>query len=140
MIDLKYTITKFDNENKLVTVSFEDGSWAEIRLANPLPKDVQELESIIKSYAAPLEAVEAQSNPDADLSYINSLVGNERITTRFQLNPTPETNNPSSGLDPEVEENMKMWEEIAFQKKVGEALVKLGVVAENPATIPVASI
>jgi hypothetical protein len=140
MIDLKYTITKFDNQTKTVTVTFEDGSWAEIRLSNPLPKNIDELEAIIRQYAAPVEAIEAQTMPDFDISYIEQLVGNERTTTRFQLNPPQEDTEPSSGLDPAVEENMKMWEEITFQKKVGEALVKLGVVTENPATIPVASI
>ena len=140
MIDLKYTITKFDNENKIVTVAFENGEWAELKLVNPLPKNIQELESIIKNFAAPIEAIEARTNPDADLSYIDSLLGTEITTTRKQLTPVPSKPAVEPEIDPEVEANLKMWEEIEFQQKLGDALVKLGVLESNPATIPVASI
>lgn len=135
MIDLKYTITKFDTETKVVTVTFEKDGWAEIRLTNPLPKNIGELESLIKQFAAPLEAVET---PDADLSYINAILGQEQSTARFSL--TEDKASVSEPLDPETEANIKMWEEIEFQKKVGAALVKLGVVSENPATIPVTNL
>lgn len=134
-MDLKYTITKFDSETRLVTVTFENDGWAEIRLTNPLPKNIGELERLIKQFAAPLEAVES---PDADLSYINALVGNEQTTTRFSLTENDSLINQP--LDPEVEANMRMWENIEFEKKVGAALVKLGVVSENPANIPVVNL
>lgn len=134
-MDLKYTISKFDSETRVVTVTFENDGWAEIRLTNPLPKNIGELERLIKQFAAPLEAMES---PDADLSYINALVGNEQTTTRFSL---AENNAPiNQPLDPEVEANMQMWENIEFEKKVGAALVKLGVVSENPANIPVVNL
>lgn len=135
MIDLKYTITKFDDVNKLVTVTFDDGGWAEIRLTNPLPKNIEDLENIIKQFSAPIEAIEAQNNPDTDLSYIQDQVGIEKITTRNRL--TQDQENKQLEVDPEVEANIRMWEDIQFQKKIGDALVKLGVLTENPATIPV---
>lgn len=141
-MDLKYTVTRFDNENKIVFVEFEDGAWAEIRLINPLPKTTEELESRIKQFAPPVEAIEARINPDADLSYINDLVGVEQITSRLQLTPSQELNssNAEQTIDPDVEANMKMWEELEFQKKVGDALVKMGIVSTNPTEIPVATI
>lgn len=86
-MDFNYTITKFDEVNKTLVVTFEDGHWAEIRLANPLPKDISALEEIIKRRTAPIEAIQAQTNPDADLSYINSLVGNTRTAERYSLVP-----------------------------------------------------
>lgn len=137
MIDLKYTITKFDNATKTVTVTFDDNSWAEVRLSNPLPKNIEELEAIIKQFAVPAEVIESQLNPDADLSFIDSLVGVEKTTTRYRLNSVAQEN-PT--LDPETEANLKMWEDISFQKKVADALVVLGVLTENPTTIPVASV
>lgn len=137
MSSFKYTITKFDEENKLVVVTFEDGAWAELRLTNPLPKDTIELEDIIKKFTAPKEAIEARLTPDADLSYINSLVGVEKECDRMILNPS--SNSTLGEIDPEVEANMKMWEDVQFQQKVGEALVALGVVATNPASIPVSA-
>lgn len=137
MIDLKYTITKFDEEHKLVVVTFDDGGWAEIRLTNPLPKNIDELEDMIKRFAAPVEAIEALTSPDADLAYIAPLVGSERTTSRLRLRPEQ---TESTEIDPAVEANMQMWEDQAFLNKVGEALVKFGVIAQNPTTIPVTTI
>ena len=84
-MEFKYKITKFDDENKVVVVSYEDGNWAEIRLTNPLPATVEELEDIIKRYTAPVEVIEAQKAPSADLSYIEPLVDVERTAERFSL-------------------------------------------------------
>lgn len=132
MIDLQYTITKFDNTKKLITVSFSDGAWAEIQLTNPLPKNITELENIIKQYSAPVEAIEIS---DTDLSYINSLLNIEKTTTRFSL--TPNNNEQSDVVDPEIDAQMKMWQDAQFQHKVGEALVAFGVINNNPASIAV---
>jgi len=131
-MDLEYTIQSFDAVNKVVTVNFDDGGWAEIRLMNPLPKNKTELEDKIKRFTRPVEVVEAQTNPDADLNYISSLVGVPQTCTRFRMN-NPIKPEP---VDPEVEARLKMWEETRFQQRVGDALVKLGVVATNPMTTP----
>lgn len=91
-MQFKYKITKFDSENKIVVVTFDDGSWAEIRLANPLPSNIEELEIIIKRYTAPKEVIEAKLSPSADLSYIDQLIDVERTAERFSLialAPTP---------------------------------------------------
>lgn len=128
MSDLKYTITKFDNENKVLIVTFENEGWAELRLTNPLPKNIEELEKLIKQFAAPIEAVEAQTNPDVDLSYIDSLVGANQITSRFQLIQPKE---PEQTIDPETDAALKVWEDQKFQEKIKETLVKLGVLPEQ---------
>lgn len=88
-MEFKYKITKFDSENKIVVVVFEDESWAEIRLFNPLPSTIEELEKIISTYTAPKEMIEAQKSPSADLSYIEPLVDVERTAERFSLMPPP---------------------------------------------------
>ena len=88
-MEFKYKITKFDAENKTVVVVFDDGAWAEIRLANPLPATVEELEKIISTYTAPKEVIEAQLAPSADLSYIDALIDIERTAERFSLTPPP---------------------------------------------------
>jgi hypothetical protein len=58
-MQFKYKITKFDAENNIVVVTFEDGSWAEIKLVNPLPANIEALEKIISMYTVPKEAIEA---------------------------------------------------------------------------------
>ena len=132
MSTVKYTITKFDKEAKVVVVTFEDGGWAELRLVNPLPKNIEELEDIIKRFTAPKEAIEAQLNPDADLSYIDNLIGVEKECERLVLNPSNPTK-PGPEMDPEVEAQMKEWEKQQFQNKVSEALVALGVISQATA-------
>lgn len=84
-MDFQYKITKFDNVNKVIVVTFADGHWAEIRLTNPLPANTDELDKIIQRYAAPVEVIEAQQAPSADLSYINGLIYVERTAQRFSL-------------------------------------------------------
>lgn len=86
-MQFKYKITKFDIERKIIVVTFDDGSWAEILLANPLPPNVEELEKIIRMYTAPKEVIEAQTAPSADLSYIESLIDVERSAERLSLKP-----------------------------------------------------
>ena len=137
MSTFKYTITKFDKQLNLIVVVFDDGQWAELRLANPLPKNVEDLETLIKRYTPAKETIDALHAPDADLSYIDSLVGVEKECKRFSFTSTSQPEEEEM-LDPEVEANLKMWEDINFQKKVGEALVALGVTKENPAIIPIA--
>lgn len=88
-MEFKYKITKFDAENKTVVVTFDDGHWAEIRLANPLPPNIEALEEIIKQYTAPKEVIEAQLAPSADLSYIEPLIDVERTAERFSIMPAP---------------------------------------------------
>jgi hypothetical protein len=84
-VEFKYKITKFDNVNKIITVVFEDGGWAEIILTNPLPPNIEALEKIISTYTAPKELIEAQQAPSADLSYIEPWVEIERVAERFSL-------------------------------------------------------
>lgn len=133
----KYTITKFDKENKLVVVTFDDGQWAELRLVNPLPKTIEELETVIKQFTAPKEAIEAQLNPDTDLSYIDNLIGVEKECDRFVMNPEPA---PAPTIDPELEANLKMWEQQKFEKEIAQVLLKFGILESDPTAIPVTNI
>ena len=82
MNTFKYTITKFDADNKIVVVTFENGKWAEIRLTTPLPTTVEQLEAIIKRFTDPIEYMHALVS-DVDLSYIDALVGQERESNRY---------------------------------------------------------
>lgn len=127
MNELKYTITKFDAEQKLIDVVFADGNWAQIRLVVPLPKNVAELENIIKQFAAPVEALEAQASPDSDLSYIVPLVGNERTCERNRLT---QANAGEPTLDPELDALLAAQEQAAFESRVKDVLNKLGLVAQ----------
>lgn len=125
MNELKYRITSFDKELKLLEVKFDDGSWAQIRLTTPLPKTLIELEEIIKQFSAPVEAIEAQVSPDADLSYISNIVGVERVCERQRLSQ-PATIVDTT-IDPEVEAALVAEEEAEFEARVTAILSKLGI-------------
>lgn len=133
MNKFKYTITKFDKDLKIIVVNFEDGGWAEIGLTTPLPKNIDELESIIKRFTAPIEAIQAQMNPDADISFINSLIGVEKETERLSINQ----NQVEMEIDPELENQIMQRENAEFEKKVSEVLFSLGIITQNPTEIPV---
>jgi hypothetical protein len=104
----KYTITKFDSENKIVVVTFDDGAWTEIRLVSPLPKDLNELEEIIKRFTPPVEALQAKIDT-TDLSYIDPLVGKEATTNRLRMTPEPIA--PKSEEEQAMEAQMKQFME-----------------------------
>lgn len=106
---LKYKITKFDAEHKVVVVHFAEGGWAEIRLTAPFPENIEQLEGIIKRFAAPKEVIEAK-NANVDLSYIGYFVEVERECERFSL---------AESIEPLSES-----EKLANEKKAEEAAIE----------------
>lgn len=92
MTDLKYTVTKFDRDNKFLVVTFEDGGWAQIQLLAPFPKTEADIDALVRQYAPPVEVLEAQT-AYVDLSFLEAMIGTERIAQRRYLNPpaTPKT-------------------------------------------------
>ena len=132
MNELKYVITKFDETTKTIDVSFDDNSWAQLKLQNPLPKNKTELDFLIKDFAEPIEAIQARQTPDADLSYISAMVNQTQTTTRKSL-----ANPEASEIDPEVLANSEMWEQTQFKKQVGDVMVEFGLLTSNPVSIPV---
>jgi hypothetical protein len=46
----------------------------------------------------------------------------------------------NTALTPEQIQNAKMWEQYEFEKQIGDALVKFGLVETNPASIPTAAL
>jgi hypothetical protein len=82
MKTLEYTITKFDEENKILVVTFADGGWAQINLVAPFPASMDEIDAMVKQFAAPLEVMEARQ-ATVDLSFIHPQVGSTRTTERL---------------------------------------------------------
>lgn len=133
MKNLTYTITSFDPVNKELRVEFEDGNWAGIRLTSPLPKDSLELEAIIKQFAAPIEAMEARLTPDADLTYIASMLNTPRHCERYSLKKlsapnvsiaTPEV----PELDQELQAELAAQEQKDFEDRVKAVVTSMGLV------------
>ena len=134
MTTLNYTIRKFDTDNKIVTVDYDDGSWAQIQLKTPLPADRSQLDAIIKQYAASHETVVARIET-VDLSFIDQLVGVAQTTTRFSSTASStsfdDLNNAPADQTiymSDITHNHK----VQFSYDVAEVLVKLGLIETNP--------
>ena len=115
---LNYKIDSFDEKNKIVRVTFEDDTWAQIRLSTPLPKTIEELENQIKMYAATVEHLQAQTEI-LDLSFITSNIGIERTCERRSLAPTP-INPGNTTDDVDLDELQKTQIIIAIQRTLAE--------------------
>lgn len=125
MTTLKYRIQSYDDTLKTLDVLYDDNTWARIGLANPVPKNVEELETLIRQFAASAEEAAARSAPDADLSYIKALVGEQRETSRKTLSIQPEP------IDPTISALAEAAEKEQFKKQLKEALVELGVISTS---------
>ena len=136
MSDLKYTITKYDAENKIIDVVFSDNGWANIHLREPLPTNKEELEKIIKQFASPIEVIQAREDTSVDLSYIAPLVGTQYTTTRFSVtNPDATMSGPTTGQPtPEQMQQMQEFQKLQQQKQMGDFLVEQGLLQANPVT------
>lgn len=137
MSDLNYTITNWDTENKILDVVFADNGWANIHLREPLPSNQQELEKIIRQFAAPIEAIEARTNPSVDLGYIAGLVGKQYTTTRFSvMNPEPDVgmSDPNPAQTAERMQKMAQFQKLSMQKEMGDFLVAQNLLQTNPIT------
>jgi len=134
--DLKYTITKYDAENKIVDVVFSDNGWANIHLREPLPTNKEELEKIIKQFASPIEVIQAREDTSVDLSYITPLVGTQYTTTRFSVkNPDATMSGPTTGQPaPEQMQQFQEFQKLQQQKQMGDFLVEQGLLQANPIT------
>jgi hypothetical protein len=137
--DLKYTITKWDAEFKILDVVFSDNGWANIHLREPLPINKEELEKVIKQFASPIEVIQAREDTSVDLSFIAPLVGTQYTTTRFSFNNpdglmsgpiTPEPGQPTI----DQMQQMQNFQKLQQQKLIGDFLVEQGLLQTNPIT------
>lgn len=84
MSTFDYTIDDYNPAERYVRVTFDDGAWARIALAEPLPANAQQLDMIVRHYTASQERMAAQTS-GADLSFITDLVGQQRTVGRFSV-------------------------------------------------------
>lgn len=134
MSDLKYTITKWDAEFKILDVVFSDNGWANIHLREPLPTNQEELEKVIKQFASPIEVIQAREDTSVDLSFIAPLVGTQYTTTRFSVSkPDVAMAVPPQPTLEKIQE-YRNFEKLQQQKQMGDFLVEQGLLQANPVT------
>lgn len=128
-----YKIISFNETTGQLTIEYAVGMSpiaVDVPIVNGLYITGAELDSYIQGFI-PFEYLDRQSKLNAGIANANEI----KVLVQ---NPTP-VELPSV-LTPEQEQaiaNQAMWEKVAFEKKVADALVKFGVLQENPVTIPV---
>lgn len=127
---MNYKIVNFDETNGSVVINYNP-NMPNINVDIPLDENGlfivgEELDNYIKGFIPTwhLERIEkiAQGIPNAD--QIKALVEEPPI----EEVPT---------ISEEAIANSEMWEKIYFEKRIGDALVKFGVLESNPVNIPV---
>lgn len=130
---MNYKIISFDQNTGSIVVRYRD-DMPPVNVDVPLNDDGlfitgQELTEYINSFIPVwhLERMDRLSAGVANADQIQSLV-QEEIVPAVQEEPL---------LNPLEVENIKMWEQYELEKQIGNVLVKFGLVASNPAVIPV---
>lgn len=81
---IEYVITDFDPINKMVRVEFKNDGWAMIPLVAPLPTTMEELDVVVRQFAAPVEAIEARQAA-VDMSFITGSMNTPRVAERMSM-------------------------------------------------------
>lgn len=80
-ITIRYRIREYDPAQRILIVDFDDGGWADIRLQEPLPTTIEELDELIAERTDHVEHIEARARPFDD-SLVSKLVGKTRTAPR----------------------------------------------------------
>ena len=147
---VSFTITNFDENRKLLSVTFENGSTASIQLMPPFPQTQEEIENVVKQFTPPTEVVHAL-NANTDLSFVSDLINQTITTTRFSIsrakaNAVPTINNtvqantlysnvntpPTSGLSDT--DRAKIYKNMELKQKsdLANTLISFGLLQTNP--------
>jgi hypothetical protein len=130
-----YKILSFDKNSGSLTVKFAE-NMAPFNIDVPLDANNlfitgEELEQYIQGFIPTwhLERLEKLKNGIANVSEIESLVSTEEVA----LPSIPE-------MSDEEKANLKMWKQLEEEKTIARALVKFGVLTEDPTVIPSATL
>lgn len=126
---MNYVIRSFDPNTGSVVVDFENvGRYnIDLPIENGKYPEGDALDTYIMHHA-PTWVIERANQLKAGVenaAYIASLVVSEPQVT------------PTEAQTPDIDPNAKMWAQAEFERKLGAALVKFGVLQSNPVDIPV---
>lgn len=115
-----YVVTRVDHDAKCMDVEFTAEGFEPVVVGVRLPAVNEDIEAVINSFA-PYAIWMPQVTQYAEVRVGRS---------GSYVAPTPE----------QVEQNLqnlKMWQQVEFEKQVGDVLVKFNLLADNPTKIPV---
>lgn len=123
-MNYSYTITRVDVDAKCMDVEFKADGFDPITVGVRLPVVGEDIAGVVHAFA-PSAFWETPVNTEYQTV--------EAGTSGIFIAPT------QAQIQQEIE-NAKMWEQISFEKKVAEVLVKFGVLQNDPTTIGVTNL
>lgn len=121
-ISYTYTIVSVDETARCMEIRYEAEGRQPHHVGARLPYEGEELEAVIEMYSPVALWLSEQKNvvvPSAGLSGVIA---------------------PSSLPADSAPQNAEMWQQIEFERRVGDVLVKFNVLPTNPMNIPVATL
>jgi len=131
-ITYTYEIIAVDETARCMEVVYSSEGYQTMHIGARLPFEGETVESVIKMYAPVLLWLDSSKS-----------VNVPAIGQRGYIDPNLILEQPDSAMtaeEIEAQRNADMWEQVKFEEKVASALVKLGVLSENPTVIPVAEL
>jgi hypothetical protein len=132
---MNYKIISFDSSNGSIVIKFSE-NMSPVSVDLPLNENGlyitgEELDEYLKGFIPTwhIERLARIQAGVANASDIEALVETE-----------PEETTAQEILTEQDIANAQMWGQIEFEKQLGAALVKFGLLESNPSTIPVANI
>lgn len=122
-MDYTYVVTRVDYDAKSMDVEFTAEGFDPVVVGVRLPAANENFDAVINSFA-PYSVWNPQVIQYAEVSVGKS--GSYIAPTHEQIEQNLQ--------------NLKMWEQIEFEKKVGDVLVKFNLMTSNPAKIPVSEL
>jgi len=131
-IQYTYEIIKVDEAARCMEVIYSADGYQTMHIGARLPFEGESLEDIIMEFA-PVSLWSERSK-----SVIAPMVGQSGHIDGSVL--THQSRLPRTDDEIEAMRNAEMWAQVKFEKQVASALVKFGVLSEDPTSIPVAKL
>jgi len=127
-----YEIVLVDEAARCMEVVYSAEGHQTMRIGARLPFDGESLESVIKAFAPSSLWRELAATVVVPVVGHRGYIDENLPAHQAVLSMTTE--------EVEARLNADMWAQLEFEKQVASALVKLGVLSENPTLIPVAEL
>lgn len=131
---IQYKIRGFNRDNGSIVIEFAD--FAPINVDIPIENnryiEGEALDTYIKGFL-PIQVVARKQNISAGIENADA------IAAMVEAKPVETAPVESVAIDAEALRNAEMWAAQQFESQVAKALVKFGVLTEDPTAIPVSA-
>lgn len=131
-ITYTYEIVKVDEAARCMEVVYSAEGYQTMHIGARLPFEGEALEDVIKAFSP----VSLWSELSKSVS--TPVVGQSGSIT--EIGATEQSDAPQTEAEMQELRNAQMWAQLGFEQQVASALVKFGVLSENPTSIPVAEL